>query len=979
MGLTAEKLTAILQQGDEQACLAFFSGATEAQRQTVAELAGRWFKEQCAQMFIETGPGRFSRNPLLTSAAVAVLATGSFSQLKKLGWRAIPEEGLAYQILADRCPSWLDDWARLVLEAQPRFWPTVRRLVREGLCARPETDNYWLGMLDTHSNALGHSKSVRKGLLADPGLLDEVWRLFEIEGSGEFSLAARDNCSQPDGRWETALVQLAAEGKLSRARLLDASLDALARDFAQFRAGWFSRFHEALQPTLAERAERAERYLHLLASKIPPTVSFALNALTLLDKASKLAPATVVAHIGPALFARQKGTVQKALKLLDRAAQTEPAVSAQIAQRAAEAIRHESAEVQGAVLDLVQKHGVPTDGALVELLRPQAGALAASQRPRLLAWLGSPGEEPARANGKGPEAPAKELLVRARKIPPEVARLAGVDQAVAALKAGGCHVPALEFTSSEIPHLQSDHVMQPIQDLDELIDRFAAVLEDPGSPDQIEAVLDGVSRLCGQRPEDFGRRTGPLAKRARALLKRCWGGAFIGSGPLPDLCGLALAWITGQIPQSPADQAVHEKTRTVLHFLSQRVRDIAERAGRGEARLLLAAPTHQGGWIDPLVLVDRIRSLPDPAARPDRLDEIQALLRLAPDNRPAALRKAGKLPGEFGDALRYALGGKGGAVGPTAALWVAAARARRPLADDPDVEARHPSLGPDAGTAARLSLQTKVYQQRNYFHLDQQHPVPARVPLELPTVLLHVGARVKGWTCPAEHWDAAAVRWAGTVWPLSREAWIAAGTFLVGQNLDWWEAEWGNRAYLEPLLDPDVPLQPMTLLLLVLGLAAKEPGESGLATDALIAAIDDGRLDGCKLGAGMASLLACGLIKLGRWAKTLAEAARISVLHAEVVALAVERLLQGITGQAPKDLQALLELLKELLMAGGKSVSSETRDTLSRLPGTGKTGKLAREILALAEKADSAHNQGAAVRALAKRLERAERWSRGPS
>ena len=38
-----------------------------------------------------------------------------------------------------------------------------------------------------------------------------------------------------------------------------------------------------------------------------------------------------------------------------------------------------------------------------------------------------------------------------------------------------------------------------------------------------------------------------------------------------------------------------------------------------------------------------------------------------------------------------------------------------------------------------------------------------------------------------------------------------------------------NPAYLEPLLDPDTPLKPMALLLVALGLAAREPAEHDVA------------------------------------------------------------------------------------------------------------------------------------------------------
>src|SRR5262249_20683309 len=151
---------------------------------------------------------------------------------------------------------------------------------------------------------------------------------------------------------------------------------------------------------------------------------------------------------------------------------------------------------------------------------------------------------------------------------------------------------------------------------------------------------------------------------------------------------------------------------------------------------------------------------------------IQALLRLAPTQGTAALRQAAKVPGEFGQALLYALGGKAITIGLTPGLWVAAARARAPLVDDLAVEARHPNLGPDAGTAARLSLRTHRHQNRDYFHLEHEPPVPAKVPCELATVLLHAGGRASQWWCPAAHWDAATVRWAGTVWPACREPWF---------------------------------------------------------------------------------------------------------------------------------------------------------------------------------------------------------------
>jgi hypothetical protein len=974
MPLTAENLKAVLEKGDAEACLALCIKAGEAERKAVASLASDWITRQAKNLFIETSPGSFNSNPLLPAAEVAALACCSLSQLKKLGWKGIPDADKAYAILATRRPGWIDDWVASICLETPHRWDLAHRLVRAGLCRRPDSDNYILGLV-ARGFAQWKDSRIRTALEADPVLLKhEVWRLFEVEGSGEFSLAAYDKYCRPDYNWATALKELAADGKLSRSRLLDASLDALERDFAQFRAGWYSRFHESLTPTLEERSARAGRYLGLLASRIPPTVSFALKALQILDKAGRLTGKALVDHIQPVFAARQQGTVKTALGFLDRAASREPALKARIAAAASEALAQEAPEVQGAALNLIEKHGNARDKKLAALVQARLSGLAASQRPRLLAWLGSSAKGDAGVD-KTISADVKTLLKRAANCDRTWAKLTRLDAAVEAVRTQTGLAPPVEFEGIEIPRLHPDHAIQPIENLDELIDLLATVIEDAASPDAVERVLDGVSRLCGERPADFVARTAPLSKRAQVLLNRSTLEPFAGGGPALDLCGVALAWIGDVLPKAP-------KEKSVSGFLSARALAVAGRAHHQQPAPLLAAPTHAGGWLDPFILVERVEAWKELKNTPDIHDQVQALLRLATGHRAAALRKAGKLAGEYGNAVRYALGGRTPSIGPTAALWVAAARARDPFGDSLEVESRHPGFGPDAGAAARYSFRIKSREQRGNYHtasgpkqyhytfhdfiLDREPALPKKVALDLPTVLLH---------STFFSWNANQIRWVAMVWPVARESLFAAGAFRLAENLDWWEANWANRTFLEPLLDPDVPMKPMALLVLTLGLAAKEAGESGLATDALIQAIADGRVGGEELGRIMASLLPTGMIKAARWAKTLAEAARMSPLHGHVVACAIEVGLQFEPARAPRDLATLLELLHELLLANGQALAlDQTRDFLGKLPTAGKTAKLSAQLLALEPKSAST-SLAAACQSLASRLDRIDRWA----
>jgi hypothetical protein len=167
----------------------------------------------------------------------------------------------------------------------------------------------------------------------------------------------------------------------------------------------------------------------------------------------------------------------------------------------------------------------------------------------------------------------------------------------------------------------------------------------------------------------------------------------------------------------------------------------------------------------------------------------------------------------------------------------------------------------------------------------------------------------------------------------------------------------------------------MGQLLLAGTLSSNQPEVQGLATDALIVAIDDGRLDGPRLGEALKLALSGELLKLKRVAKALGDAARVSVLHARVIALAIEHLIVGLSSP-PRDLNVLLELLKELLIEIEEPLSAPCAQWLGVLKCSGKTGKLVQDVLHHSGDSHTGSAKSSALRALANRLERVERWSR---
>jgi hypothetical protein len=356
------------------------------------------------------------------------------------------------------------------------------------------------------------------------------------------------------------------------------------------------------------------------------------------------------------------------------------------------------------------------------------------------------------------------------------------------------------------------------------------------------------------------------------------------------------------------------------------------------------------------------------------LDKVFSLLRLAPDHHEEALAYAKSIAGEFGDAIRYALGGERVRIGPSAELWIAAARSRSPWSNDDLVEEVHAGLGPDAAVAASYEYRTCSRDKWHHLKITCKPGCPNRVDPALVTVRFHCDPSSDRLS--QEESTAGAIRWQQSIWPKARESYFAQGAEAIAGNLDWWEARWQNRCYLEPLLDADVPLRPMAVLLIVVGLAAKEPGEQGLATECLIAAIRDSRIAGDMLGATMAQLWPTGLIKMARWAKTLADAARVSPLHSQVVFDALQQTFQGDGKNLPRDVHALLDLFNEIAIETGSCVTADsTRDLLNQLKGRGKAGKAAAALLACQAKPDPSRNTKTMQLVLEERLSRAERWT----
>lgn len=912
---------------------------TESERQQFAPVAARLMRE----------------NPM-RGARLAVLGLCGLADAKDVRPPGRFDDAsvtmATVRVLKARCPEWLDQWVEHLLVNHHHNWYFVRALVREGICTRPISDNYVLGMLGDIYTKEPLAENLRK---APDLLMNEFWRIFEINPGKHVMMPVSDADAPPQYSWTKALVELASAGELDRQRLLTVSITALQHHEYQSNIAWFARFHESLQPTPQERIARQPHYLDLLG--LPPaTAGFALTALKAIALAGQL-DLPRFAEALPSVYAipqkTHSATAIQILKLASRHA--DPSM---IAAAAAPALSHSKPDVRKAAAALIESLNKLSPSAISPELQNTAAAARTGKSP----------QPPAPVADASPDLAA--LKAKASTIPANWRCLAGIDAFLSAIDQN-TPIPPLTFGPLAVPRLYPENRITPIQTLDELIESLSAALERLEDADEFERILDGLSRLADQRPNDFAARTAPLLKRATKYFDsfgRGYDSADLLS-PEEAVALLAITWIQGTPWRSPGKDFT--SGYHIFEFLTARVGALTQQLSHRLAAPLLSAPTHKGGWICPMEFASRLHTwaqlakaqkrklaFSDDGLNPSRHDFIQALIRLAPDRRVEAARQLDAGMGEVGTIAAFALGhGRRPKTDPD--LTIAAERARDPYCtisglDGPD------AIGPDAA-------QPPAYTWNEDGEVTATPAAPRDARNSLPTVLIHAEGQFR-----PDNQFPIDIRYRAAVWPANPDPSFSFATQMIARRIEKAAgAMFPISLHLEPLFDPDIPFTEMAQLTLALCLVAKDAGASGMAVDALIALTQDGRCTGHELGQIFSRIR----FTRGRLAKSLTDAARVSPLLQETCIRIVEGAISALPTYPPSDLAVLLETLESWLQSTGRALSDLPCPSLQKTKATGKTAKLIKSLLNLPAAPSSAWQSQVHAAALRARIERADRWA----
>jgi len=895
--------------------------------------------------------------------AIAWLAAGSWTEVRKRGTDGLPWPRDLARVLLDRRPSWVGNLAKWLASPRQwgRYWSVLRVLEREGLVEIPKTALYWTTMADAFTRSWGligdperDDATVAQVLRLDRVLLErDVWSMLEVEGAvAEIAQHAKSFPNAGPGL-DADLVLLANDGQIPRLKVLEATLEGLARSTPK-TVGWFLGLHDRLAARLEEQAQARDSYLHLLSARMGAAVDVGLRGLRELLASRRIDVRGIETHIGPLLASKSKSQALSALRLLEEAKAQEPTAAADIGSAVVQGFGHPSPEVHAATLSFLEQLDAEALAPHTARMTESLDLVAPSLRSRLQALLrNEPGMQPStREHAPAPE--GETLVLDAHALDPAAAARAGVDSALQFARGETDRLRAVPVDDGLAPRLDAATALTPIVDLDELVDLLLRGLEDRIRGVEVELALSAMARMPAARGSaDFAERTQALMQRAEQVMNT-QGPPFNAASASADLAGLALAWVAGRPPENRYRED---------DFFPRRLLKLAERLAAGERFCLLGTPTHEGGWIRARMLVARWKEARREGMEPDLEEQIQALLRLAPDHRQADLAEVAEIDGEFGDALRFALGSDRDGPDPATQLWEAAAEARWPRrpGDVHRVEVVSHSWG---------AMATVRHPQRVPFDIFLERRAKGINPAQG----LHAGA-AKLWWQPSR----AAASWWATVWPACPDAFLAAEIDHVQGGLDGPSVQWSGE--WEPLFDPEVPAVPVARMLLLLGLSARHAGVSILARDALVAMIADGRLDGDALAETLRLVLPTNVVAHSRWLAAFREVARLSPLHLWTLREAIAGAVDALPAKPPARACAVLEVLHEWSVEGERAVTGAARAHLQTMTG-GKLARLAKSIGELADNPSGRVRRAAGQAALASRLERARlyqaRWADPP-
>lgn len=498
-------------------------------------------------------------------------------------------------------------------------------------------------------------------------LAEHFWLIFQFETPINYSdrYLQFHNSKKDVDLWHQTIKEHVAKGTINRNRVLKESILASARNFNKGLSGWFIELFEFLEPTTGELIALQDELFVAINSSNSKAVNAVLSAFKKLADADGFNATTFLENVPLLLSSEVKSVVSSALMLLEKIARKIPSEHERVCVQVCQAFIHSDEGIQTKAAKLVAKfHG---GSALVAAEANQyADSLLMSSKKILEELVSEGGEQLANVETKTDTNTGTHALIRPL---PEVKTM---DELIfLASQAFDNNNPFHpDLLAAALVNLQGQLNASVLPKFEPALQRaYQTVLGDwrstSGFLDHLVATffIEVTKRLAVQH-----------ADKSIALQR-----LHIQYRERDEANKAQWSWYKGQILELKT-WAV--ETGDTTYFLHRAILILAYRKIENWQRLpILSTPTHEHGYLDPMVFVQRLAQYQSKGELPDNYDFQIAMSRVAPFNKEEALNEArSTLKGETLAIVEFLLQANARPVPPfnTPLLWFMAGITKAP-------------------------------------------------------------------------------------------------------------------------------------------------------------------------------------------------------------------------------------------------------------------------------------------------------------
>lgn len=513
-----------------------------------------------------------------------------------------------------------------------------------------------------------------ENLLKRPITLQEhIWYVFEEETNLHYSdryLQFGENGGEEKIGWVSTFQKYTTAGQIDRLRLLKEALLASNRNFNKILSGWFVDLFKALEPTSEELLLLQPELITVLSASHSKPVTEALGFLKKIAGEKEFDCTGILDAAPIALSSNVKNTVTAALMLLDSLAAKHPSYRQAVSVVCCHAFLHTDDSLQTRAAKLIVKYTKGKEEELSEALLPYQEGLLQNAKNLLSGFI-----QITSANS----ALESDVTAGKNKIENEPAYLSpipaidSVDEllffaAQAFDNNESWHIDVLPAALINLQHELKGAVLSQLQTALQRALKLTrnSLRSNEGFYDHMLAIffIDICIHLVRNYPDDasalskifdsFDQKEGDTVNK--------WMNQKVGTLYLQT-------W--GKYENDPYYQPY-------LNLLIS----AAKKFIAGDNTPLLSTPTHQPGWVDPEVLVQRLYIYQQKKVLPGKIDSELAIARCYLKGSTEAVRKAREmLIDEWQQLLLFLLGNdelmpQGPFYTPT--LWLTASLSKWP-------------------------------------------------------------------------------------------------------------------------------------------------------------------------------------------------------------------------------------------------------------------------------------------------------------